>query len=190
MTTDGDDRLETERHGAAAPRAPAGPVMARRPQPGELDIISHSEEQTRRLGARLGTLLEPGDVLLVTGNLGAGKTVFAQGVAAGLGVTDPVTSPSFILIHDYKGRLPFYHVDLYRIQSEAEAEALGLEEYLYGDGVTLIEWAERIPGLAPASHLAVELRPLTETKRAIRLVARGERYARLLADFKRAAFGL
>ena len=155
-----------------------------------LDVISHSVEQTRRLGARLAEYLEPGDVVLLSGNLGAGKTVFAQGLAAGLGVDEPVTSPTFTLIHEYSGRLPLYHVDLYRIGGEAEAGDLGLEDYLYGDGVTVIEWAERAGHLVPHNRLTVTLRPVAETKRAVRLVPTGERYVQLLAAFKRSAFGV
>jgi len=155
-----------------------------------LDVISHSADQTRRLGARLAEWLAPGDVLLLRGHLGAGKTVFAQGVAAGLGIDEPVTSPTFTLIHEHHGRVPLYHVDLYRIGGDVEAGDLGLEDYLYGDGVTLIEWAERAAGLVPPAHLAVALRPVAETKRAIRFEPAGERYVRLLAEFKRSAFGV
>ena len=97
-------------------------------------------QETRRLGALLGAALGPGDVVALEGDLGAGKTVFAQGMGSGLGVSDAITSPTFTLIHEYRGRVPFYHVDLYRLSGEAgagEAEAgvIGLEEYLGGDGV-------------------------------------------------------
>ncbi len=154
-----------------------------------LDVISHSVEQTQRLGQRLGELLQAGDVIVLQGPLGAGKTVFAQGVARGLEVDEPVTSPTFTLIHEYRGRLPLYHVDLYRIRGAAEAIDLGLEDYLYGDGVTLIEWAEHAPGVLPAAHLVVELRILAEQKRTLRFVPQGERYAGLLAALKRRAYG-
>jgi tRNA threonylcarbamoyladenosine biosynthesis protein TsaE len=158
-----------------------------------LDFISHSAAQTHRLGARLGELLQAGDVLLLEGDLGAGKTVFAQGVAAGLGIDDPVTSPTFTLIHEYEGRLPLYHVDLYRLAGDADAAAIGLEEYLWGEGVTLIEWPDRAGGLLPAERLEIALRPVAreaDSKRAIRLTPSGERYARLVDDFKRQAFGV
>jgi tRNA threonylcarbamoyladenosine biosynthesis protein TsaE len=157
---------------------------------GALDFISHGAQQTQRLGARLGELLSPGDVLLLEGELGAGKTVFAQGVAQGLGITDPVTSPTFTLIHEYRGRLPLYHVDLYRLGNAAEAADLGIEDYLYGEGVTLVEWPGRAEGVLPSAHLVVSLRPITETKRGIRMVPTTAHYARLLAAFKRRAFGL
>lgn len=158
-----------------------------------LDFISHSAAQTHRLGKRLGELLQAGDVLLLEGNLGAGKTVFAQGVAEGLGITDPVTSPTFTLIHEYEGRLALYHVDLYRLAGGADAAAIGLEDYLWGEGVTLVEWPDRADALLPPEYLSVSLRPVapqTDTKRAIRLVATGPRYAQRVHDFKRQAFGL
>jgi len=152
--------------------------------------VSHGAAQTQRVGARLGELLEAGDVVLLEGELGAGKTVFAQGVARGLGIEDPVTSPTFTLIHEYEGRLPLYHADLYRLAGAADALGIGLEEYLWGDGVTLIEWPDRATGLVPDVHLTVALRPISDTKRAIRLSAAGDRYTRLVAQFKQAAFGL
>ena len=155
-----------------------------------IDFISHGAAQTQRLGARLGELLEAGDVLLLEGDLGAGKTVLAQGVAQGLGIQDPVTSPTFTLIHEYEGRLPLYHVDLYRLADAADAANIGLEEYVYGDGVTIIEWPDRAAGLVPDDHLAIALRPIADTKRALRLMPHGARYTALVAQFKRGAFGL
>lgn len=155
-----------------------------------IDFISHSAGQTQRLGVRLGELLEAGDVVLLQGGLGAGKTVFAQGIAQGLGVQDPVTSPTFTLIHEYEGRLPLYHVDLYRLAGDLEAGAIGLEEYLWGEGVTLIEWAERATALLPSEYMTVALRPVAETKRAIRIEPTGTRYERLVTTFKKNVFGL
>lgn len=154
-----------------------------------LDVISHSVEQTQRLGQRLGELLQAGDVLVLQGTLGAGKTVFVQGIARGLGIEEPVTSPTFTLIHEYHGRLPLYHVDLYRIGGDAEAIDLGLEDYLYGDGVTAIEWGEHAPGVLPEAHLLVELRILAEQKRTLRFMPSGQRYIDLLAALKRRAYG-
>jgi len=155
-----------------------------------IDFISHGAVQTQRLGARLGELLQPGDVLLLEGDLGAGKTVLAQGVAQGLAIGDPVTSPTFTLIHEYEGRLPLYHVDLYRLGGTPDAAGIGLEDYLYGDGVTVIEWPDRAGELLPLDHLTISLRPIAETKRAVRLTPRGARYTALVAQFKREAFGL
>lgn len=145
------------------------------------EFVSHSPEETRQLGARLGRLLAPGDVLLVEGQLGAGKTVFAQGVASGLAVRDPVTSPTFTIIHEYAGRLPFFHVDLYRVAGEADAAAVGLEDYLADSGVVLVEWPDRAAGVMPADHLSVSL-TFSEPggPRLIRMRAGGARAAALL----------
>src|SRR5438093_998187 len=111
-------------------------------------IISHSAAETMDFGRQLAASLRPRDVVALTGDLGAGKTCLVKGVAAGLGVTQVVTSPTFTLIHEYRdGRLPVYHVDLYRLDSVRQAQAIGLEEYLAGDGVTIIEWAEKITEL-------------------------------------------
>jgi tRNA threonylcarbamoyladenosine biosynthesis protein TsaE len=106
---------------------------------------SATATETRRLGELLGRRLGAGDVVALFGRLGAGKTCFAQGVAKGLGVGDDVvvTSPSFVIAGEYRGRHPFYHVDLYRLGDTEEIRALGLEEYLFGDGVTVVEWAQR-----------------------------------------------
>jgi tRNA threonylcarbamoyladenosine biosynthesis protein TsaE len=157
---------------------------------GTLDFISHGAAQTQRLGTRLGELLAPGDVILLEGGLGAGKTVLAQGIAQGLGIDDPVTSPTFTLIHEYSGRLPLYHVDLYRLAGDADAAGIGLEEYVYGDGVTVIEWPDRAANLLPSDHLSVSLRPIAETKRSLRFIPTGERYRQLVGRFKREVFGL
>jgi tRNA threonylcarbamoyladenosine biosynthesis protein TsaE len=126
-----------------------------------IEVVSRSPQETRRIGALLGPLLRPGDVVLLEGPLGAGKTVFAQGIAAGLGVDDPLTSPTFTLIHEHVGRLPLYHIDLYRLSGAPEAGAIGLEEYLGGDGAAVVEWPDRATTLLPAERLVVGLTPLT-----------------------------
>ncbi len=153
-----------------------------------LDFISHSEGQTRRLGARLAAFLAPGDVLALQGDLGSGKTRWAQGVCQGLGVTGPVNSPTFTLVNEYQGHCPVYHIDLYRLADGPELLTFGLEEYLYGPGVSLIEWAERAAALLPEEHLAVEFHYLGETKRRIVLQARGTRFLTVLTSFKEAVF--
>src|SRR5436305_2135610 len=125
----------------------AGPPVRATP---DVDVISHSLDQTRRIGGRLAALLAPGDVILLEGPFGAGKTTFTQGIARGLGVTDDyITSPTFTLINEYPGRLPLYHVDLYRLDSAAQALDLGLTDYLDSPGVTVIEWPERAAALLP-----------------------------------------
>jgi tRNA threonylcarbamoyladenosine biosynthesis protein TsaE len=157
-------------------------------EPNTLDFISHSEAQTRRLGVRLAALLQPGDVLALVGDLGSGKTRWAQGVCEGLGVTEPVISPTFTLVNEYQGRYPVYHIDLYRLADAIETITFGLEDYLYGSGVTLIEWADRVKNLLPADYLTVELYYLEETKRRVVLRPQGPRFLALLEAYKQATF--
>lgn len=157
-----------------------------------LDFFSHSVEQTRRLGWRLGRLVEPGDIVLLRGPLGAGKTQFAQGIARGLGVERVVRSPSYTLVSVYDGdRMRFYHVDLYRVESDADIATVGVEEYVaYEDGVVVVEWPDRAREWLPAEALSVELQHVDETKRRMIITATGERYEDLLLSFKEAAFGV
>ncbi|MCB0153902.1 MAG: tRNA (adenosine(37)-N6)-threonylcarbamoyltransferase complex ATPase subunit type 1 TsaE [Anaerolineae bacterium] len=158
-------------------------------EPNTLDFISHSESQTHRLGARLAEYLGPGDVVALEGDLGSGKTRWVQGVCRGLGVSGPVVSPTFTLVNEYHdGRLPIYHIDLYRLDSVAEIETFGLDDYLYGDGVTLIEWADRISGQLPPAHLTIQLHHMEMTKRRVVIRPYGRRFTTLLADYKKAVF--
>lgn len=156
-----------------------------------LDFISHSDAQTRRLGARLATLLQGGEVVCLEGELGTGKTCFVQGVGKGLGVTEPVLSPSFTLIREYNsspGRPRLIHVDLYRL-SEADIPSLGLEEYWTPECIVVIEWADRLGDAAPEDRLAVTLRFVDDTKRGLTFTAHGEAYMGLLDTFKRSVIG-
>ncbi len=155
-----------------------------------MDFISHSEAQTRRLGARLGGLLQGGEVIALQGALGSGKTRWVQGLALGLGVQETVTSPTFTLINEYHGHHTLYHIDMYRITQLAEALDLGLEDYLYGDGVCVIEWAERIATALPRDHLWITLYHLDETKRRVVMHATGDRHLKLLKEFQRLAFSM
>ena len=159
-------------------------------EPGTLDFISHSEAQTVRLGGRLGTLAQPGQVIALSGDLGAGKTRWAQGFGRGLGVpaAEIINSPTFTFINQYQGRLTYYHIDVYRLTDAAEAETLGLDDYFYGAGVCLIEWADRIRDLLPPERLEIELYYMEETKRRIVMRAYGAEYDELLAAFKKLAF--
>lgn len=109
------------------------------------------------MGAELARDLGPGDVVALEGELGAGKTVFVQGVAEALGVEGPVTSPTFTLINEYRGPVMLYHMDLYRLGSVPEMEAIGIEEYLYGDGICLVEWAEKLGTLRPSGIVRVAI---------------------------------
>ncbi len=156
-----------------------------------VDFVSHGSEQTVRLGRRLGRLFEGGEVICLTGALGAGKTCLVQGLGAGLGIEERITSPTFTLVNEYcEGRLVLQHVDLYRIHDPEAALAFGLDEHLHGDGVCAIEWAERVRDIWPEEYLLISLRHIDETKRGVTLRAHGERYDRLLANFRRTAFGL
>ena len=130
--------------------------------------ISHSAEETIAFGRQLAGSLRAGDVLALTGDLGAGKTCLVKGLAAGLNITHAVTSPTFTLIHEYRGgRLPLAHIDLYRLATASEAVNIGIEEYLSGAGITVIEWAERIESLLPAQTKRIRLTALDETTRQI-----------------------
>jgi tRNA threonylcarbamoyladenosine biosynthesis protein TsaE len=159
-----------------------------------LDFISHSPAQTRRFGARLGALLRPGDVVCLEGELGTGKTRLAQGIGHGMGVVEPITSPTFTLIAEYYPPPPapvLYHIDLYRLRAPMEeAWALGLDDYLLGDGVCVIEWADRIRPIVPGDRLWVTLRHLDLSKRGVVMKASGRHYDELLAQFRERAFGV
>ncbi len=156
----------------------------------KLECISHSETQTQRLGLRLGTLVAPGSVVLLEGTMGAGKTVFAQGVALGLEVEEQVTSPSYTLIKEYRsGKIPLYHVDLYRISSSDSLWNLGLEEYLEGDGVCVIEWARKVRDFLPETWLMISIEIMTDTKRVLHFESEGERFQKILHEYRRHAFG-
>jgi tRNA threonylcarbamoyladenosine biosynthesis protein TsaE len=134
---------------------------------------------TRRLGERIGKRLRAGDVVLLSGELGAGKTVLAQGIGQGLGVHDPIKSSSFVIMNEYDGRLRMYHADLYRLEDPAQVAELALDE-LAAEGVLVVEWPERAPGELPEQHLLVHLEYTTAKGRTVRLSARGERYAPLI----------
>jgi tRNA threonylcarbamoyladenosine biosynthesis protein TsaE len=137
---------------------------------------------TERLGRRLGGLLFSGAVVGLVGPLGAGKTHLVRAVAEGLGIADPrtVSSPTFVLIQEYDARLPVYHFDAYRLCSEDEFLDLGVQEYFEGNGVCLVEWADRVPGALPAEHLRVTLTITGEDSRRATLEAFGERYEGVL----------
>ena len=139
-------------------------------------------EATEDLGRRLGTHLFPGAVVALTGPLGAGKTFLTRATAIGLGIPDErmVTSPTFVLIQEYAGRLPIYHFDLYRLAKGNDFLDLGAAEYLEGQGVCLIEWADKFPAFLPAERLDVSLEPCGEESRRANLIGHGERYAALV----------
>ncbi|MFC1899424.1 tRNA (adenosine(37)-N6)-threonylcarbamoyltransferase complex ATPase subunit type 1 TsaE [Chloroflexota bacterium] len=144
------------------------------------NYISYSTKQTQELGARIGKIAKEGDVLLLNGNLGAGKTCLTQGIARGLGIKEHALSPSFMLVRELYGRLPLYHIDLYRLNNLAEITDLGLDEYLYGNGICVVEWAEKGISLLPAEHLLVKIEHRSETERSFSLQSHGKRYADML----------
>jgi tRNA threonylcarbamoyladenosine biosynthesis protein TsaE len=131
------------------------------------EVVAPTPEAMQALGERVGARLEAGDVVACIGELGAGKTCFIQGLARGLGVDGDVTSPTFVLVNQYRGRVPVYHVDAYRTGSLTELVDLGLEEMLHGGGVTVVEWADKLQPLLPASTLAVTITGLGDEPRRI-----------------------
>lgn len=136
---------------------------------------------TEAFGRRLADLLFPGAAVALIGPLGAGKTHLVRAIALGLGVADTrvVTSPTFVLIQEYEGRMPVYHFDAYRLRGESDFSDLGVHEYFEGDGVCLVEWADRAAGVLPAERLSVELAVVGETARRATVVGMGERYEAL-----------
>jgi tRNA threonylcarbamoyladenosine biosynthesis protein TsaE len=167
-----------------------------------LDCISHSSAQTQRLGMRLGDLLQGGELILLDGQLGTGKTTFTQGLAQGLGITENINSPTFILLKEYAGqpqpgipmgavshrRPDLYHFDLYRLDNPDEIVDLGFEDYFFSDGVSVIEWAEKAGSFWPEEHLNIRLKIMSETKRGLLFIATGERYCELLRQFQKNAY--
>ena len=143
-------------------------------------IITYSEEETEVLGKELGELLFPGAIVLVNGGLGAGKTVFARGVARGLHVSVPITIPTFTLLHVYQGNIPFYHFDLYRLDNVEELYEIGVEEYMTGDGVCFFEWAEKFPDFFEEESLQVTITSEGPTKRRFTFSANSENYLKVI----------
>ena len=155
-----------------------------------LDFISRAPDQTRRLGFRLGSLLQTGDVLALSGDLGAGKTTLVQGVVQGWGSTDSVASPTFVLVNVYRrpdGNL-LHHMDAYRMQSALEAEDLDIEEML-ATGALIVEWPERIQAALPKECLRVELAWVADEQRSMIFTPFGKRAEDLAREFKKLAFG-
>ena len=175
-----------------------------------LDIISHSSAQTQRLGMRLGELVRGGELLLLEGSLGTGKTTFTQGLARGIGITEVISSPTFTLLKEYPGQPgptaqseqaqvtlqhqqqerhragpALYHFDLYRLDDPEEILDLGFEDYFFGNGVCVVEWADKAELLWPAEHLRLRMKIMSETKRGLLLTATGLHYRELLQRFQK-----
>ena len=137
-------------------------------------MITHSPAETRALGAALARQLLPGDVLVLAGDLGAGKSELTRGIARGLGISGPVASPSFTILNVYdEGRIPLCHFDWYRLSGVDELYDMGLDEYLGGDGIAVVEWPSRCPEAIPDNHLLVTITPFDETTREILWTPKG-----------------
>jgi tRNA threonylcarbamoyladenosine biosynthesis protein TsaE len=135
----------------------------------DIEITTRSPEETVKLGEKLARFLKGGTVIALKGTLGAGKTCLARGIALGLGVTETVTSPTYTIIREYEGLLPFYHIDAYRLSGDGEFESLGAEDLLYGEGVAVIEWSERVPLSIPPDAWTIEMSLLEDGGRKIRI---------------------
>lgn len=147
-------------------------------------IVTHSAQETIDFGKRLGSILQQGDFIAVTGELGAGKTHLAKGIAMGLGVDPsiPVTSPTYTLLNIYAGRVPFYHFDLYRLHGDEDLLDLGFEEYFFGEGACLVEWAERLQEMLPEDRLVITMSHGGGDERVLKFEGTGERGLKLAAD--------
>ncbi|MCX7694666.1 MAG: tRNA (adenosine(37)-N6)-threonylcarbamoyltransferase complex ATPase subunit type 1 TsaE [Caloramator sp.] len=132
-------------------------------------IITNNERETFELGYKIGTMLKKGDVISLNGDLGAGKTNLTKGIAAGLGVDDYITSPTFTIVNEYTGRLPFYHFDVYRIDDIYEMYEIGFDEYLYGDGVCVVEWGDMVDELLPKDKKYIYIKKLEDNVREVQI---------------------
>ncbi len=148
----------------------------------EHEFTSRSASETFAFGERLGRQVGPGSVLCLYGELGAGKTVLTKGIARGAGVADEreVTSPTFVLVHEHEGRLPIYHLDAYRLHGAEELLDIGIEEYFYGRGICIVEWADRAAAILPADRLDITLHHRGPNERTIVWQAHGPQHARLV----------
>ncbi len=168
-----------------------------------LELVSESAIRTQDVGRHLGKLVSAGDLLLLDGQLGTGKTTFTQGLAVGMGVVDGVNSPTFTLLKEYRGKgselssgsqhdqpmgLALYHFDLYRLDEPEEIFDLGFEDYFYGSGVSVVEWADKAEILWPAERLYIRLQSLDETKRHLTFTATGAHYCELLQQFQKSMY--
>ena len=151
------------------------------------EVVSNSVDLTRAVGRAIGENVEAEDLILLEGELGSGKTCLTQGILWGMGGTEYARSPTFVLMAQYPAGLTLYHLDLYRVESFAEAADLGLDEVAYGDGVTVVEWAERAGPLFDGQGLRVQLAIVTESSRSLRLSATEDRYSKAIEAARQAA---
>ena len=154
--------------------------MPLKSNPKHWKIDTNSPEETRELGRKIGKLALPGDIYLLVGQLGAGKTCLTQGIAWGLGIEEYTLSPSFVIMRELHGRLPLYHMDFYRLDNINEIADLGLDDYLYSRGVCVIEWAEKGMDILPDDHLLVKISYISDNSRSFEFIPQGDRYIELL----------
>jgi len=147
-------------------------------------INSLNPDQTQRIGASIGELARAGDLILLTGDLGAGKTCLTQGIGWGTGFEGYTASPSFVLVREYRGRIPLYHIDLYRLDNIEEIAELGIDDYTCSEGVCVIEWADKALDYFPTEHLCIRLDCLGENERQLSFNASGNRYRDLMEQLK------
>jgi tRNA threonylcarbamoyladenosine biosynthesis protein TsaE len=150
-----------------------------------LKLVTHSAEQTQKLGTSIGKLAEPGDIYLLIGELGAGKTCLTQGIAYGLDIHEYTLSPSFVIMRELHGRLALYHMDFYRLDNIREISDLGLDDYLYGKGVCVIEWANKGLTVLPEDHLIIKIDYLSGNERNFVIEPKGKRYVSMLKQLKK-----
>ncbi len=155
-------------------------------------IRTRSALETFQVGKGIGNRLLPGDVVALVGELGAGKTQFIKGLAAGVGMGNPndFSSPSFTLINEYPGKIPFYHIDLFRLGKEKEAETLGLEECFQGGGITAIEWADKIPSLLSEEVLLIHIAYTGKNTRSLEIIGKGKRYLNVIEQIQSSEVGI
>lgn len=148
-----------------------------------MKIELNSLKDTEKFGERLGEVLKKGDIVCLNGDLGAGKTTLTKSIGLGLGVKDYITSPTFALINEYRGRIPVYHFDVYRLENIDELDDLGFDEYFFGEGVCIIEWAEKIETMIPQDRIVLDIkRGQDESKRIISLRGQGSRFKEVLKE--------
>lgn len=147
---------------------------------GKNRIETNSEEQTKSLAEKIATLLKPGDVLTLEGDLGAGKTTFTKGIAAGLGISRTLSSPTFTIVKEYEGTIPLYHMDVYRL--EGSDEDIGFDEYFHGNGIAVVEWAQFIEDYLPLERLNITINYLDEESRIIEFEPIGEHFEKVVKE--------
>lgn len=146
----------------------------------------NSLEDTKKFGIKLGNVLKPGDILCLNGDLGAGKTTLTKSIGEGLGVEDYITSPTFALINEYEGKYPVYHFDTYRLENIEEVDDLGFDEYIYGKGVSIIEWADRIEKVLPREKTIIDIKNgNNKEERILNISGFGKRYEEIIEELKR-----